>query len=89
MARNPSKINTAPATRYRRPDTYGAAARLLGLSRTHVFEIIAGTRRTTPANVQALLAWAHQNAAAGHAAAPAVAETLINLTPKTKTKSAA
>lgn len=88
MARNPSKSNSAPAPRYRRPDTYGAAARLLGLSRTHVFEIIAGTRRTTPANVNALLAWAHQNAAAGHAAAPAVAEALINLTPK-KAKSAA
>lgn len=76
------------APRYRRPDTYGAAARLLGLSRTHVFQIIAGTRRTTPANVKALLQWAHQNAAEGRAAAPAVAEALINLSPSSN-KSAA
>jgi len=64
---------------YCRPDTYAAAADLVGLSRTQVFEIIHGKRQTKPATRKAILTWAKQQAAKGRGDAPAVATALQTL----------
>lgn len=64
---------------YRRPDTYDAAAARVGLSRTHVFEIIHGNRDTTPEKRRALRDWARDNARQGRADAPAVTAALRTL----------
>lgn len=65
--------------RFRRPDTYRAAANIIGCSVPHLYEVVHGNRETTPENAKSLLAWAKRLASSGHAASPAVVAALRNL----------
>lgn len=65
--------------RYARPDSYAAAATLIGVSRTHIFEIFQGKRTTTPEKTEALRKWATENARKGRNDSPAVAAALTRL----------
>lgn len=64
---------------YSRPDTYAAAAAKVGLSRTQVFEIINGTRKTKATTRAALLSWAKAQSTKGRGDAPAVSRALQTL----------
>jgi predicted DNA-binding transcriptional regulator AlpA len=66
------------SSRYRRPDTYQAAAKTLQVSVPHVYLVIRGERKTSPSQLSRLVAWAEKQAAEGRAEAPAVALTLKN-----------
>lgn len=66
-------------SRYRRPDTYRAAARLIGVSVPHVYEILHGNRSTTPAKAETLRRWAEEQSVQAGSKAPAVIAAVSNL----------